>query len=120
VRRRWLLGIAIILNMVLFAIGVYFELHPRDRHDRWSAAGVAAVALLNSAALNVPAGRALSPRLLRRIRRISLIANCLVLTVGLLVVALETLRELEPAAVHGAVLVAPPFVTLLALRRPEG
>jgi len=33
---------------------LYFQAHPRDRHDLWSAGGVAAVALVNSAALSVP------------------------------------------------------------------
>ena len=53
--RRLLRGTAVLANLALFAAGLYFEAHPRDRSDRWSAAAVAAVAVLNSAALSVPA-----------------------------------------------------------------
>ena len=114
--QRGLLGLAVLLNLLLFAVGVYFELHPRDSHDRWSAAGVAAVALLNSTALSVPAGRAVSTRFLHRMRRIALIANSLVLAAATLFVSLEGLRHWEHAAIHGVALMLPPIFTLLALQ----
>jgi hypothetical protein len=114
-RRRGLLGLAVLLNLVLFAIGVYFEVHPQDRHDRWSAAGVASIGVLNSAALSVPPGRALSSRFLFRLRRIALIANSLLLVMAALFVALQALRHWDYVATHAAALLLPPVVTLLAL-----
>jgi hypothetical protein len=96
---------------------VYFEVHPRDRHDRWSAAGVAAIAVLNSAALSVPSGRALSSRVLQRVRRIALIANSLLLVAAALFVSLEALRNWEHALAHGVALLLPPIATLLALQQ---
>ena len=61
--RRRLRLVAVLLNVALFGAGLYFQAHPRDRHDLWSAGGVAAVAIVNSAALSVshagPRGRPL-------------------------------------------------------------
>jgi len=117
--RRLLRLTAVLANLVLFAAGLYFEAHPRDRSDRWSAAGVAAVAVLNSAALSVPLrGRAESA--VRRLRRVALILNALLLASATLIVALAALRDVRYAAFHGALLL-PPLVTILALRRyPHG
>ena len=53
--RRRLRLLAVLLNVVLFATGLYFQAHPRDRNDLWSAGGVAAVAIVNSASLTDPA-----------------------------------------------------------------
>src|SRR3970282_2284150 len=94
--------------------------HPHDRSDRWSAAAVAAVAVLNSAALSLPKrGRGEGP--MRRLRRVALILNTLLLASATLIVALAALRDLRHAAFHGALLVVPPFVTMLALQRyPQG
>ena len=115
-RRRGLLGLAVLLNLVLFAIGVYFEVHPQDRHDRWSAAGVASIGVLNSAALSVPPGRALShascpspaPDCVRSRTACSLV-------MAALFVALQALRHWDYVATHAAALLLPPVVTLLAL-----
>ena len=49
--RRRLRFVAVLLNVFLFGCGLYFQTHPRDRHDLWSAGGVVAVAIVNSAAL---------------------------------------------------------------------
>jgi peptidoglycan/LPS O-acetylase OafA/YrhL len=113
---RPLKAIALLANLGLFAMGLYFELHPRDREDAWSAAGVAAVALLNSAALTVPAGASEASRhSILRLRRIARIVNVLLLLVGVAIVVFEVLNDGSHALVHGAALVLPPFFTLLAL-----
>ena len=104
-------------NAVLFAVGVYFELHPRDRHDVWSAAGVAAVALVNSAALTVPPSRPVGAHFVQRLRRIARIANSLLLLIALLIVTLEALLDWRHALLHGFALVVPPLLTIVALRR---
>ncbi len=106
-----------LLNAVLFVMGVYFELHPRDRHDLWSAAAVAGVAVLNSAALTLPPGGALGPRFVPRLRRIATIANTLLLVVAVVIVAFETYLDWEHAALHGVALLVPPLLTIVALRR---
>ncbi len=116
-RRGGIVAVAVAMNAVLFAVGVYFELHPHDRHDLWSAAGVAAVALLNSGALTLPATAPSSARLVLRLRRIALIANTLLLLTAALIVALETLLDGRHATLHGAALVVPPLLTIAALRR---
>jgi peptidoglycan/LPS O-acetylase OafA/YrhL len=107
--------IALLLNLGLFAMGLYFELHPRDREDAWSAAGVAAVALLNSAALTVEAGAGEASRRIYRLRRVATIANALILLVAAAIVAFEAVNDSSHALVHGAALVLPPLFTLLAL-----
>jgi len=119
--RRLLRGSAMLANLALFAAGLYFEAHPRDRSDRWSAAAVAAVAVLNSAALSIPTPNRSAESLLRRLRRVALILNTLLLVSATLIVALATLRGLRYAALHGVLLLVPPLVTILALRRyPHG
>ena len=97
-------------------MGLYFELHPRDREDAWSAGGVAAVAVLNSSALTMPyAGGGRTRRFVTRLRRIAVIANVLLLVVAVAIVVFEVLNHWSHALVHGAALVLPPFFTLLAL-----
>lgn len=119
--RRLLRGSAMLANLALFAAGLYFEAHPRDRSDRWSAAAVAAVAVLNSAALSVPARNRHHESLLLRLRRVALILNTLLLVSATLIVALATQRGPRYAALHGVLLLVPPLVTILALRRyPHG
>jgi hypothetical protein len=108
----------VILNVLLFGIGLYFEVHPRDRGDVWSAGGVAAVAVLNSAALTLPALGGAGSRFVRRLRRIALIANTLLLVAAAGIVFLEALGDGRHAAIHGAALIVPPLVTVAALRRP--
>jgi hypothetical protein len=118
--RRLLRGSAVLANLALFAAGLYFEAHPRDRSDRWSAAAVAAVAVLNSAALSVPTRGRRGEGLLLRLRRVALILNTLLLASATLIVALAALRDLRYAALH-VLLLVPPLVTILALRRyPHG
>lgn len=116
-RNGILVAVAVLLNAGLFAVGVYFELHPRDRHDRWSAAGVAGVALLNSAALTIPPSRAVGARFLFRLRRIAVLANGLLLLVAVLIVGLEALIDARLATLHGVALALPPLLTIAALRR---
>jgi hypothetical protein len=119
--RRLLRGGAMLANLALFGAGLYFEAHPRDRSDRWSAAAVAAVAVLNSAALSVPARNRRHESLLLRLRRVALILNTLLLASATLIVALATERGLRYATLHGVLLLVPPLVTILALRRyPQG
>lgn len=119
--RRRLRRVAILLNLLLFAVGLYFEAHPRDRSDRWSAAGVAAVAILNSAALSVPARSGSAGGFVLRLRRIAFFANTLLLTSAVVIVSLSSLRDYRHALLHGALLVVPPLATLVALRRyPQG
>lgn len=115
---RPLKWVALLLNLGLFGMGVYFELHPRDREDAWSAAGVAAVAVLNSAALTLRAsGPTAMLHSMRRLRRIARIANVLLFGVALAIVAFEMLNH-SGHALLGAALLLPPFFTLLALRGP--
>jgi hypothetical protein len=108
---------AVLLNVVLFGIGIYFELHPRDRHDLWSAAAVAGVAVVNSGALTLVPGHYVSARLIPRLRRIATIANSLLLLVALVVVGFEAYLDWEHATLHGVALVVPPLLTITALRR---
>jgi hypothetical protein len=118
--RRALRAAAVLANLSLFAAGLWFEAHPRDRSDRWSAAAVAAVALINSAALSVPARGRRGERFFLRLRRVALILNVLLLTSAALIVVLAAPRGPRYASFH-ALLLVPPLVTMLALRRyPSG
>lgn len=115
--RQLLKAVALLLNLLLFGIGLYFEVHPRDREDAWSAGGVAAVAVLNSAALTVPAGAGeASRRFILRLRRIARIANVLLFLVAVVIVVFELLNDWSHALLHGAALLLPPLFTVLALR----
>ncbi len=118
--RRGLRLLAVLMNFVLFAAGLYFQAHARDRRDLWTAGGVAGVAVLNSAALTVSrVGR--TARVVDRLRRIALFANTILLTVAAAIVALSTLRDWQYALLHGTMLFVPPLVTVLALRQyPHG
>lgn len=110
-------AVAVAMNAALFAVGVWFEVHPRDRHDLWSAAGVAAVALLNTAALTITPSRAVGARVVQRLRRIALLANGLLLLTAAVIVGLETFSDSGHAALHGLALLLPPLITVVALRR---
>jgi hypothetical protein len=113
--------LAVVLNFVLFGTGLYFQAHPRDRHDLWSASGVAAVAVLNSAALSVPTRGRAGARFVVRLRRIALFANTLLLATAAVIVFLSALRDWRHALLHGLALVVPPLLTIVALRRyPHG
>jgi hypothetical protein len=119
--RRRLRLVAALLNVALFAAGLYFEMHPRDRGDQWSAGGVAAVAVLNSAALTVPTRGRAGGHLVTRLRRIALFANTLLLAAAVMIVGLSALRDWRHAVLHGVALAVPPLLTILALRRyPHG
>lgn len=119
--RRRLRGLAVVLNGVLLAAGLYFQAHPRDRHDLWSAGGVVAVAVLNSAALTIPRRGQVSEHFVLRLRRIALFANTLLLAVAVVIVVLSALRDWRHALLHGAALAVPPLLTSVALRRyPHG
>jgi hypothetical protein len=81
---------------------------------------VAAVAVLNSAALSFPPHNRRGESALLRLRRVALILNTLLLVSATLILALTLERGLRYAALHGVLLV-PPLVTMLALRRyPPG
>jgi hypothetical protein len=119
--RRRLRLLAVVLNVGLFAAGLYFQAHPRDRHDLWSASGVAAVAVINSASLTIPRRGQVSERFVLRLRRIALYANTLLLVAAAVIVALSALRDWRHALLHGVSLAVPPLLTILALRRyPHG
>jgi hypothetical protein len=119
--RRRLRLLAVLLNAVLFCAGLYFQAHPRDRHDLWSAGGVAAVALVNSAALSVPTRGRAGAHFVLRLRRIALFANTLLLVAAAVIVALSALRDWRHAVLHGVTLAVPPLLTIVALRRyPHG
>jgi hypothetical protein len=110
---RWLFGLALLTNGLLFVTGVYFEVRPQDRGDVWSAGGIVAVAVLNAAALTVARGEA---RVRARLQRIALIANGVLVATGFLLGVAEGLRAWEHAGLPGLALVVPPLVTILALR----
>jgi len=119
--RRRLRLLAVILNVVLFGAGLYFQAHPRDRHDLWSAGGVAAVAIVNSAALSVPTRGRAGAHFVVRLRRIALFANTLLLVTAAVIVALSPMRDWRHAVLHGVALAVPPLLTIAALRRyPQG
>lgn len=119
--RRRLRLLAVLLNVVLFATGLYFQAHPRDRHDLWSAGGVAAVAIVNSASLTLPRRGAVSEHFVLRLRRIALFANTLLLATAVVIVFLSALRDWRHAVLHGLALAIPPLLTIVALRRyPHG
>jgi O-antigen/teichoic acid export membrane protein len=113
---RRLKSLAVAVNVVLFAVGLYFEVYPRDRHDVWSAAGVAAVAIVNSAALTIGTGGRRRNRFRVRLRRIGLIANTFLVATGLLLAGVEVLGDSGHALI-GLALVVPPLITIAALRR---
>ena len=119
--RRRLRLLAVLLNVALFGAGLYFQAHPRDRHDIWSAGGVAAVAVVNSAALSVPTRDRAGGRFVLRLRRIALLANTLLLLTAAVIVVLSALRDWRHAVLHGVALGVPPLLTIVALRRyPHG
>jgi hypothetical protein len=119
--RRRLRLVAVLLNGVLFAAGLYFQAHPRDRHDLWAASGVAAVAVVNSASLTIPRRGQVGESFVLRLRRIALYANTLLLVAALVIVVLSALRDWRHAALHAATLLVPPLLTIVALRRyPHG
>jgi hypothetical protein len=119
--RRRLRLVAVLLNVLLLGAGLYFQAHPRDRHDLWSAGGVAAVAIVNSASLTVPRRGQVSERFVLRLRRIALLANTLLLATAAVIVLLSALRDWHHAVLHGVMLAVPPLLTVVALRRyPHG
>jgi len=119
--RRRLRLLAVLMNVALFGAGLYFQAHPRDRHDLWSAGGVAAVAIVNSAALSVSTRGHAGAHLVARLRRIALFANTLLLATAAVIVALSALRDWRHAVLHGVALAVPPLLTIVALRRyPHG
>ena len=119
--RRSLRFVAVLLNVFLFGAGLYFQTHPRDRHDLWSAGGVVAVAVVNFAALTVSVRGRAGSHLVRRVRRIALFANSLLLTTAVVIVLLSALRDWRHAVLHGLALGIPPLLTFAALRRyPHG
>ena len=58
---------------------------------------------------------------MRRLRRIALFANTLLLTAAVVIVLLSALRDWRHAVLHGLALGIPPLLTFAALRRyPHG
>ena len=118
--RRALRFLAVLMSLVLFGAGLYFQAHARDKRDLWTAGGVAGVAVVNSAALTI-SRQGPAARVVDRLRRIALFANTILLAVAALIVAVSALRDWRYALLHGTMLFAPPLLTLLALRRyPRG
>lgn len=119
--RRRLRLVAVLLNLALVGAGLYFQAHPRGRVDLWAAGGVAAVALVNSAALAVSRRGPAGESFVARLRRIALFANALLLAAASVLVALSALRGWRHAVLHGVMLLFPPLITIVALRRyPRG
>ena len=119
--RRRLRLVAVLLNVVLLGTGLYFQAHPRDRHDLWSAGGVVAVAIVNSASLTISRRGQIGERFVLRLQRIALFANTLLLATAAVIVALSALRDWRHAVLHGVMLAVPPLLTIVALRRyPHG
>jgi hypothetical protein len=119
--RRRLRMLAVLLNVVLFGAGLYFQAHPRDRSELWSASAVAAVAVVNSTALSVPTRGRAGARLVARLRRIALFANTLLLATAAVIVVLASLRDWRHALIQGVAFGVPPLLTIVALRRyPQG
>ena len=113
--------VAVLLNVVLLCAGLYFQAHPRDRHDLWSAGGVAAVAIVNSASLTLSRRGEVREHFVLRLQRIALFANTLLLATAVVIAALAALHDWRRAVLYGAVLGAPPLLTIAALRRyPRG
>jgi hypothetical protein len=109
------------MNAVLFGAGLYFQAHPRDRRDLWTAGGVAGIAVVNSGALAFSRRGPEGARRVTRLRRIALLANTILLAVASVIVVFSALRDLRQALLHGALLLLPPLVTVVALRRlPPG
>jgi hypothetical protein len=107
--------LAVTVNAALFLAGLYFEAHARNRQEVWSAAAVAGVAVLNSAALTIGAGRGRARPFRLRLRRIAVIANTMLAAAALLIAVLEALRDPGQALVYGLGLAVPPLLTLGAL-----
>ena len=119
--RQGLRILAVAMNVMLFLAGLYFQAHPRDRRDLWTAGGVAGIALVNSASLTFSQGGPEGARRVTRLRRIALYANTILAAVAAVIVVLAALRGVQQAALHGALLLVPPLVTVAALRRyPPG
>jgi hypothetical protein len=119
--RRRLRLVAVLLNAFLFGCGLYFQAHPRDRHDVWSAGGVAAVAVINSASLTVPRREGPGGRFVVRLQRIALLANTLLIAAAAVIVGISALHDWRLALLHAVALVLPPLLTIVALRRyPSG
>jgi hypothetical protein len=114
--RRWLTVAAAIVNVAVLLSGLWLQSNPHFPADVWAGSGMAATAVLNSAALFVCRdGSKLS--IGRRVRRIALIVNA-VLIVGALAFAVVSLDQgrvsgLEALASIG--LLAPPAVTAGAI-----
>ena len=110
-----------LLNVALFGAGLYFQAHPRDRHDLWSAGGVAAVAVVNSAALTVPTRDRAGAHFVRAPAADRPLREHLLLVTAAVIVLLSALRDWRHAVLHGVALGVPPLLTILALRRyPQG
>jgi hypothetical protein len=89
--RRWLTATATLANAVVLLLGLWLQSHPKQRSDEWAGAGMAATAVLNSAAIFVsrdPSKLSIG----RRVRRIALIVNA-VLIVGALAFAVVSFDQ---------------------------
>ena len=82
---------------------------------------MAVVALVNSAALTVSRRGRVGGSFVVRLRRIALFANTLLLAAAFVIVALSAFRDWRHAVLHGVMLLFPPLLTIVALRRyPHG
>jgi hypothetical protein len=108
---------ALLTNAGQFLLGATLEAKPSLRGDAWSGSALAAIAIINSAALLLAAQWRGHERLRGRVRRISLFANAMLLLVGgaLGVGFLQApgVSGLETVATLG--LLAPPLLTAAAL-----
>ncbi len=91
--------LAVLLNASSFLVGVWFVTRPRDRLDVVSAAGVAAAAVLSSAALTLPA-TGLAGSFVLRLRRIASFTNAILLSLAVLIVVVEALRDWRRFPLH--------------------
>ncbi|MGE0452627.1 MAG: hypothetical protein AB7O37_04475 [Vicinamibacteria bacterium] len=109
--------VAVLTNAVLLVAGVVLELRPRFSSDVWTGAALAALAIVNLGALRLVPTGPFTRELYRRLRRIGLIANAILLALAAVLFAgsLIDLRTTSLEFVGSLSLLAPPALTFLAL-----
>jgi len=78
----WIRAAALLMNGLLLAAGLWVELRPRYRVDAWTGGALVALAAVNAAALLIAGGSPSAARLRRRVQRIALFTNVLLMAVA--------------------------------------